>query len=54
MCFVKYLTVTFSVGLPAKGNNPVPVCLVRFQQFSVIERLCVQGSNKCSDRAALM
>ena len=24
MCFVKYLTKTFSVDLPAKINNPVP------------------------------
>jgi len=24
MCFVKVLTVAFSVGLPAKSNIPVP------------------------------
>jgi len=54
MCFVKYLTVTFSVCLPAKTNNPVPVCQaqVRFQQFRVIERFYVE-SNKRSDRGAL-
>jgi len=41
--FVKCLTVTFSVGLPAKINNAVPASQVRFQQFRVIERFCVQG-----------
>jgi len=29
MCFVRYLTVMFSVGLPAKINNPVPASQVR-------------------------
>ena len=53
MCFVKYLTVTFSFGLPAKINNPVPAIQVRFQQFLVTERFCVEGSNKRSDRWAL-
>ena len=31
ICFVKYLTVTFSVGLPAKIYNPVLASQVRFQ-----------------------
>jgi len=53
MCFVKYLTVTFSIRLPGKINNPVPVSQVRFQQFRVIERFCVEGSNKRSDRGEL-
>jgi len=53
MCFFKYLTVTFSVGLPAKINNPVPASQVRFQEFHVIERVCVEGSNKRSDCGAL-
>jgi len=39
MCFVKYLAVRFSAGLPAKTNNPFPVsqAQVRFQQFRAIE-----------------
>jgi len=53
MCCVKYLTMTFPVGLPAKMHNPVPASQVRFQQFSVIERFCVEGNNKRSDRGAL-
>jgi len=53
MCFVKYLTVTFLVGLPAKINNPLPASQIRFRQFRVIERFCVEGSNKRSDRGAL-
>jgi len=53
ICFVKYLTVSFSVGLPAKINNPVPASQVRFQQFRIIERYCVEDSNKRSDRGAL-
>jgi len=53
MCFVKYLTVTFSVGLPAEINSPVPGSHVRFQKFRVIERFCVEGSNKRSDRRSL-
>ena len=39
----------FSVDLPAKINNPVPSIQVRFQQFRVTERFCVEGSNKRSD-----
>ena len=30
-------------------NNPVPASTARFQQFRVIERFCVEGSNKRSD-----
>jgi len=45
MCCIKYLTVTF----PAKIDNPVPASQVRFQQFRVIERFCVEGNNKSSD-----
>jgi len=37
------------VGLPVAVYNPVPASQVRFQQFRVIERFCVEGSNKCSD-----
>jgi len=36
-----------------KINNPVPAIQVRFQQFRVTERFCVEGSNKRSDREAL-
>jgi len=53
MCCVKYLTMAFPVGLPAKIDNPVPVSQVRFQQFRVVERFYVEGSNKRSDRGAL-
>jgi len=53
MCCVKYLTMTFPVGFSAKIYNPVPVSQVRFQQFRVIERFCVEGSNKRSDRGTL-
>jgi len=52
MCFVKYLTKTFSVDLPAKINNPVPAIQIRFQQFRVTDRFCVVGSNKRNDRGA--
>jgi len=52
MCQVK-LTLTFPVVLPAKIDNPVPASQVRFQQFRVIRRFCVEGSNKRSDRGAL-
>jgi len=46
MCFVKDLTFTFSVGLPAKINYPVPAShQVRFQPLRVIERFCVESSN---------
>jgi len=51
MCFDKYLTATFSVGLPAKINNRVPASQARFQHFRVIEeRFCLESSNKRSDR----
>jgi len=50
---VKYLTMTFLVGLPAKIDNPVHDSQVRFQQFRVIERFCVESSNKHSDRGTL-
>jgi len=53
MCCVKYLTMTFPIGLPAKIYNLVPASQVRFQQFRVIARFCVEGSNKRSDRGAL-
>jgi len=53
MCCVNYLTKTFPVGLPAKIGYLVPARQVRFQQFRAIERFCVEGSNKCSDRGAL-
>jgi len=43
-------TVTISVGLPGKINNPVPASQERFQQLRVIGRFCVEGSNKRSDR----
>jgi len=45
--------MTFPVGLPAKIDNPVPTSQVQFQQFHVIERFNVEGSNKRSDRGAL-
>jgi len=51
--FVNFLTVTFTVGLPAKISNAVPASQVLFQQFCVIERFCVEGSNKRSDHGAL-
>jgi len=53
MFFVKYLTVTFSLGLPAKIENLLPARQVRFHQFHVVERVCVEGSNNRSDREAL-
>jgi len=53
ICFVKYLTVKFSIGLPAKINNFVPASQVQFQQFRVIERFYVEGSNKRSDLGVL-
>jgi len=39
--------------LPAKIDNLIPASQARFQQFSAIERFCVEGSNKCSDRGTL-
>jgi len=46
MCFFKHLTLTFSVGLPAKINYPIPASQqVRFQLLRVIEHFCVESSN---------
>jgi len=42
--------VAISVGLLVAINNPVPASQVGFQQFCAIERFCVEGSNKRSDR----
>jgi len=42
--------VAISVGLPVAVSNPVPASQVGFQQFRAIERFCVKGSNKRSDR----
>jgi len=42
--------MAISVGLPVAINNPVPGSQVRYQQFRAIERFCVEGSNKRSDR----
>jgi len=44
------LITAISVGLPVAVNNPVLASQVGFQQFRVIERFCVEGSNKRSDR----
>ena len=50
-CVVSNISiVAISVGLPVAVNNPVPVSQVQFQQFRVIERFCVEGSNKRSER----
>ena len=45
-------TVTFSVDVKI-NLCPVPSSQVRLPQFCVIERFCVEGSNKCSDHGAL-
>ena len=42
--------MVISVGLPVAANNPVPASQVGFQQFRAIERFCVEGSSKRSDR----
>jgi len=42
--------VAILVGLPVAVNNPVPASQVGFQQFRAIQRFCVEGSNKRSDR----
>jgi len=42
--------VANSVGLPVAVNNLVPASQVGFQQFHAIERFCVEGNNKRSDR----
>jgi len=38
-------------GLLVEVNNPVPANQVGFQQFRAIQHICVEGSNKRSDRA---
>jgi len=46
MCFVKHLTLAFSVGMPAKINYPYPASQqVRLQPLRVIERFRVESSN---------
>jgi len=47
------LTVAFSTYFPVEIHNPVPASQVRFPQFRVSERFCVEGSNTYSDRGAL-
>jgi len=42
--------VAIAVGLSVAANNPVPASQVGFQQFHAIQRFCVEGSNKRSDR----
>jgi len=42
--------VVITRGLPVAVNNPVPASQVGFQQFCAIQRFCVEGSNKPSDR----
>jgi len=42
--------VAISVGLPVAVNIPVPASQVGFPQLRAIERFCVEGSNKLSDR----
>ena len=39
--------------MPAKIDDPGPASQLQFQQFRVIERFCVEGSNKRSDRVVL-
>jgi len=53
ICFAKYLKRGVGAGLPVEVNNPVSASQVRFQQLRVIERFCIEGSNKRSDRGAL-
>jgi len=48
MRFVKNLTATFLVASPVEINDRVPASQARFPQFSVIERFCVESSNKRS------
>jgi len=47
------LTVAISVDFSVKINNPALATQVWFQQFHVIERFCIEGSNKRSDRGPL-
>ena len=42
--------MAISVGLPVAINNPVSASQVGYQQFSAVERFCVEGNNKRSDR----
>jgi len=42
--------MAISAGLLVAVNNPVPASQVGFQQFRAIERFCIEGSNKRSDR----
>jgi len=54
MCFVKYLTVAFSVGLPAKINNLVTASQAQFQQFRVIKHLYVRRQKQEQQRTLVM
>jgi len=42
--------MAISVGFTVAINNPVSASQVGYQQFRAIERFCVEGSNKRSDR----
>jgi len=53
MCFAKNLTVMFLIGSPFEINNRVPASHARITVVPVIERFCVESSNKHSDRGAL-
>ena len=56
MYFFKYLSVTLSVVLPAKIDNPVPASPVRFQQFRVIRgaaRIFLRGGAEVMEAKAL-
>jgi len=44
--------MTFPIG-SSKTDDPIPASQVQFQQFRVIERFCIEGSNKRSDRGTL-
>jgi len=50
MCCVKYFNCGDFIRLPVAINDPVPASQVGFEQFRAILRICVEGSNKCSDR----
>jgi len=50
MCLLNISITAISVGLPVAVNNPLLTSQVGFQQFRAIERFCVEGSNKRSDR----
>jgi len=53
MCFVKYFNSGVFVWFAFGNNNPVPASQVRFHQLRVIERFCLEGNNKHSDRVTL-